>query len=212
VVIVDKSGAPQTALFAYGLGVPESVANHEAIDLMNYTLGASFGSRINMNLREEHGYTYGANSRYVMYREGGPFIAGGLVKTDVTGPAAAQLILELKRIQTEPPTEAELKMARDARTQSIPANFETTSSTAGAMDNIFVYDRPLDYYAKLPGKLRAVTAEEVQAAAKADVHPDQLLILAVGDKPKIEAGLKELGLPVEYADPTGNSVAGNPLP
>jgi zinc protease len=206
VVIIDKPGAPQTALFAYGLGVPESVPNHEAIDLMNYTLGASFGSRINMNLREVHGYTYGASSRYIMYREGGPFIAGGLVKTDVTGPAAAQLMLELKRIQTEPPTEAELKMARDARTQSIPASFETTGSTAGTMGNIFIYDRALDYYAKLPGKLRAVTPEEVLKAAKTDVKPGQLLILAVGDKPKIEPGLKELGYPIEYADPSGNPV------
>ncbi len=203
-VVVDKPGSPQTALFAYGLGVPDSTPELQALQLMNYTLGASFGSRINMNLREVHGYTYGARSTYALYREGGPFTAGGLVKTDVTAPATKELMLELKRIQTEPPSAEELKMAREARIQSIPAQFETTSGTVATIGNIFLDDRPLDYYAKLPQKYADVTAEEVEKAARTEVHPDQLLIIEAGDKAKIEAGLKELGLPIVYADPSGN--------
>jgi zinc protease len=206
IVLVDKPGSPQTALSAYGFGVPRSTPDLQAIQMMNYTLGASFGSRINMNLREVHGYTYGARSGYSLYREGGPFTAGGLVKTDVTGPATKELMTELKRIQTDPPTEAELKMARDASIQSIPGQFETTNATAAAMSSIFLYNRPLDYFATLPEAFRAVTPAEVEKAAKSDVHPDQLLILEVGDKTKIEPGLKELGIPIEYADPSGNLI------
>jgi zinc protease len=205
VVIVDKPGAPQTGLVAYGIGLPRSTPDLPALTLMNYTLGGSFGSRINMNLREEHGYTYGANSRYALYREGGAFTAGGLVKTDVTAPAAKELMAELRKIQTTPPTEAELKAARDASIQSIPAQFETTDASASAVVSIFLYNRPLDYFSKLPEKYRAVTPAEVEAAAKADVHPENLLIIAAGDKSKIEAGLKEANIaPVVYADPSGN--------
>ncbi len=207
VVIVDKPGSPQTALLAYGLGVPVTVSDLPAVRVMNYTLGGSFGSRINMNLREVHGYTYGANSRYSLYREGGPFVAGGLVKTDVTAPAAKELLAELKRIQTELPTAEELKMAKDASIQSLPGQFETTNATAAAMSSIFLYKRPLNYYATLPDAFRAVTAEDVAKAAKADVHPDHLVIVAVGDKSKIEAGLKEVNLaPIEYVDVSGGSV------
>jgi zinc protease len=206
IVLVDKPGSPQTALSAIGLGVPRTTPELQAIQMMNYTLGASFGSRINMNLREVHGYTYGARSTYALYREGGPFTAGGLVKTDVTGPATKELLTELKRIQTEPPTETELKMARDASIQSLPAQFETTNATAAAMSSIFLYNRPLDYFATLPEAFRAVTPAEVEKEAKSNVHPDQLLILEVGDKVKIEPGLKELGIPIEYADPSGNLI------
>src|SRR5207244_2285321 len=95
VVIVDKPGAPQTALYAFGLGVPANSPDLQPLQVMNYVLGGSFASRINMNLREEHGYTYGANSQYATYRTGGSFIAGGLVRTDVTAPAAKELMHEI---------------------------------------------------------------------------------------------------------------------
>jgi zinc protease len=204
IVLVDKPGAPQTALFAFGLGLPITTPDLQAIQIMNYTLGGSFASRINMNLREEHGYTYGASSTYQTYREGGSFIAGGLVKTDVTGPAAKELFYEISRFPTTPPTEAELKMARDADTQSIPSLFETTAATAGAISNIFIYNRPLNYYSTLPDKYRAVTAAEVTRVAKDDVHPDQLILVAVGDRVKIESQLKEDNLgPIEVRTVTG---------
>jgi zinc protease len=158
-----------------------------------------------MNLREEHGYTYGANSRYSLYRGGGAFQAGGLVKTDVTAAAAKELMAELRKIQTTPPTEAELKAARDASIQSIPASFETTYASASAITSIFLYNRSLDYFSKLPEKFRAVTPADVEAAAKSEVHPENLLIIAAGDKSKIEAGLKEANIaPVVYADALGN--------
>ena len=204
IVIIDKPGAPQTALFAFGIGVSTTVPDLQAIQIMNYTLGGSFGSRINMNLREEHGYTYGAQSGFQTYREGGSFLAGGLVRTDITGLAAKELFNEITRFPANPPTPAELKMAQDARVQSIPALFETTVATTAAETNIFLYKRALDYFTTLPDKYRSVSAADIARVAKEDVHPDNLIILAVGDRAKIEAGLKETNLgPIEYRTTTG---------
>jgi zinc protease len=207
IVIIDRPGSPQTALFAFGLGVPITTPDLQSLQVMNYTLGEAFASRINMNLREEHGYTYGAQSQYSSYRDGGSFIAGGLVRTDITGPAAKELLYEISRFAANPPTPAELKEAKDSKVQSIPSLFETTSATAGAISSIFVYNRPLDYYSLLPDKYRSVTAGDVTRVAREDVHPDNLIILAVGDRAKIEAGLKETKLgPIEIRTPTGELV------
>ena len=208
VVIVDKSGAPQTMLMAFGLGVPANSPDLPTLQVMNYTLGGSFASRINMNLREEHGYTYGASSAYRGYRSGGQFVAGGLVRTDVTAPAAKELMGEITRFPTTLPTEAELNASKDALVQSLPGAFETTFAATGAMQSIFLYDRPLDYYAKLPERYRAVTADDVGRVAKEDLHPNQLIIVAAGDRAKIEPGLKDAGLgPVEVRDINGDPVA-----
>lgn len=211
VVIVDKPGAPQTSLLAYALGVTSESPDRPALEIMNYTLGGSFGSRINMNLREEHGYTYGASSQYAFYRGGGPFFAGGLVRTDVTAPAAKELVHELTNFPDKPSTDQELTMAKDARVQSLPGQFETTQSIATSIGTVYLYSRPLNYYATLPAKYRGVTPADVARIAKEDVHPGNLLILAVGDRAKIEPSLKNAGLgPVEVRDINGALVSGSP--
>jgi zinc protease len=207
VVIVDKPGAPQTALIAFGLGVPANSPELPALQVMNYTLGGSFASRINMNLRETHGYTYGANSGFRTYRAGGEFVAGGLVRTDVTEPAAKELMSEIDRFPANPPTTAELTASKDALVQSLPGEFETTEAAASAMQSIFLFDRPLDYYAALPARYRAVTAEDIAKLAKEDLHPNELLIVCAGDREKIEPTLKDAGLgPVEVRDINGTLV------
>ncbi|WP_158941803.1 pitrilysin family protein [Granulicella sp. S190] len=207
IVIVDKPGAPQTALFAFGLGLPRTTPDYPAVQILNNVLGGLFASRINMNLREEHGYTYGATSGFFYYRTGGPFYSGAQVRTDVTAPAAKQLMLELNRIRTEPPTETELKLAKDSLLHSLPGDFETTKASIGGLRQLFIYGLPLDYFAKLPAQYEAVTPAEVSKAAQTDIHPDQLIVMAVGDRAKIEPGLKELNLgPIEYRDTTGNPV------
>jgi zinc protease len=207
IVIVDKPGAPQTALFAFGLGVPQSSPDADTINVMNYTLGASFASRINMNLREVHGYTYGARSAFQEYREGGGFYAGGLVRTDVTAAAAKELMSEIKNFPDKPSTGEELTAAKEASIRSLPGRFETNMAIADAMTSLFVYNRPLDYYAKLPAKYEAVTQDDVARIAKTYLHPDQLIIITAGDRSKIEPGLKDAGLgPVEVRDLNGNTV------
>jgi len=177
------------------------------LTVMNYTLGGSFGSRINMNLREVHGYTYGARSGFSEYADGGLFVAGGLVRTDVTAPAATELMKELRNFPVKPSTEEELAAAKEASVRSLPGRFETTSSVVGAMNDIFLYDRPLDYYAKLPARYGAVTQADVARAAQQYLHPDQMVIVTAGDRAKIEPALKDAGLgPVEVRDVNGKLV------
>ncbi len=208
IVLIDKPGSPQTSLIAYGLGKPQTNPDEESIEVMNYTLGGAFASRINMNLREEHGYTYGAFSQFIGYRAGGTFRSGALVRTDITGPATTELFKELSRFASNPPTPAELKQAKDSNIQSIPAQFETTAATSNAMAQIFIYNRPLTYYTTLPDKYRAVTATDVTRVAADDIHPDNLIIITVGDKSKIEPGLKAANLgPIEY-----RTLTNDPLP
>ena len=204
VVIVDKPGAPQTALFAFGIGVPANSPELPVVQVANYTLGGSFASRINMNLREVHGYTYGANSRYQPFRAGGLFSTGGLVRTDVTAPAAKELMGEIRNFPTHPPTETELAAAKSALVQSLPGSFETVGATAAAVGSLFLYERPLDYYATLPSRYTAVSSADVARIAQADLHPGELVIVAAGDRAKIEPALKEAGLgPVEVRDING---------
>ncbi len=207
IVIIDKPGSPQTFLAAYGLGHRVDAADDHAIDIMDFTLGGAFTSRINMDLREQHGYTYGASAYYPSYRQGGFFIADTLVRTDVTGAAATALFYELKRFPANPPTPAEIKSATDSSIESIPATFETTAATADAEGRLFVYNRPLDYYATLPAAYRAVTPGDIARVAREDVHPDNLIIVAVGDRAKIEPGLKAANLgPIEHRTVTGELI------
>lgn len=210
VVVVDKPGAPQTALYAFGVGVPANSPELPAVQVANYVLGGSFASRINMNLREVHGYTYGANSQYQTYRAGGLFLAGGLVRTNVTAEAAKELMTEIRNFPSHAPTEEELNGAKTASVQSLPGQFETVGATAGAMGRIFLYERPLDYYALLPGRYAAVTSTDVAKVVQGDLHPGELVIVAAGDRAKIEPGLKDAGLgSLEVRDINGTLISGS---
>jgi zinc protease len=206
-VLVDKPGSPQTVLLAFGLGVPRSAPDYPSILIMNDVLGGLFSSRLNMNLREAHGYTYGAVSRFTFNRFGGPVFAGAQVRTDVTAPAAKELFAELDRITADPPTPAELKLAQDSQIRSVPGQFETAKGTSARIGQLFVFKLPDNYYASLPGQFAAVTPEQVKQAAIDHIHPKQMIVVAVGDRAKIEPGLKELNLgPIEYRNASGDPV------
>jgi zinc protease len=154
-----------------------------------------------MNLREVHGYTYGARSGFMQYREGGQFQSGALVRTDVTAPAAKEMMAEIRNFPEKPSTAEELAAAKEASIRSLPGRFETTAAVANAITSIFIYNRPLDYFAKLPAKYESVTETDIARAAKQYLHPDQLVIVTAGDRAKIEPGLKDAGLgPVEFSD------------
>ena len=207
VVIVDKPGAPQTALIAFGLGVPRSTPDYPALNVMNSVLGGLFSSRINMNLREKNGFTYGAFSEFLFDRGDGPFLAGARVRTDVTGPAARELFAELNRMRTDPATEDELRLAKENALRSLPGNFETVADTAQLMAEIFTYGLPVNYYQTLPRQYEEVTAAEVEKAAEDHVHPGNLIVVAVGDQAKIQPQLEKLNLgPIELRDESGDLV------
>jgi zinc protease len=194
VVLVDKPGAPQTQVRVASIGVPRATPDYEALNVMNETLGGLFSSRINLNLREQHGYTYGARSQFLFRRSAGPFFVASGVRTDVTAPAVAEIFKEVRRIRESSLTPDELSLAKDSIVRSLPSEFETSSRMTGSAAAIFIYDLGLDYYTKAPGRLSAVTADQVRATAEKYLVPEKLLVVAVGDRARIGAELAKLNL------------------
>ncbi|MBZ5661517.1 MAG: insulinase family protein [Acidobacteriia bacterium] len=207
IVIVDRPGAQQTMVRLEQMGVARNTPDYPAMEVMNSELGGLFSSRINLNLREEHGYTYGASSFFVYRRSLGYFLTGGGIRTDATGPAVSEILKELHRMIDTPMTDSELSLAKDSQSRSLPGMFESSSGAAGALSEIFMYNLASDYFAKLPERLNAVTSEDAQAAAKRYLHPDQMILICVGDRGKIEPQLLKLDLgAVEIRDADGNVV------
>jgi zinc protease len=204
ILIVDKPDAPQTAVRFATVTVPRSTPDYAPLEVMNTALGGLFSSRLNMNLREEHGYTYGAFSTVLYRRAPGPFIAVAGVRTDVTAPAVRETFSELDRMRNTALTSDELTMAQNAFALSLAGRFETTAETANTVGELFVYDLPLNYYQSLPAKINAVNAQDVQRVAKEYLRPESMVVVAVGDKAKIEPELKKLELaPIAYRDYDG---------
>ena len=198
VVLVDQPGAPQSVILAFGVGLPRSSPDYAPVTVMNTMLGGLFSARINMNLREKNGFTYGAFSQYNFRRGAGPFFAGAQVRSDVTAPAVRELFKELDRIRTEPLSSEELKMAKDSVIRSLPGDFEATSRIADGIGRIWTYHLPADYYRTLPAMIEGVTAADTSRVANAYVHPENILLITVGDRSKVEAGLQDLKLgPIE---------------
>jgi zinc protease len=193
VFIVDKPGAPQSALRIGQAGLERNNPDYLPVSLMNEILGGLFSSRINMNLREAHGYTYGARSRFSFRRGKGPFAASSMVRTDATASAIREVFSEIEKMRTTLPGTDELKMAKETRERALVSMFETAQQTAGSLADLFVYGLPLDYYGTLPSKIQSVDAAAVQRAAQQHLAPQNMVIIVVGDRAKIEPDLKKLG-------------------
>ncbi len=207
IVIVDRPGAQQTMVRFLQMGVDRATPDYPALEVMNSELGGLFSSRINLNLREEHGYTYGAGTSFVYRRSLGYFVAGGGIRTDVTAPAATEILKEIRRMIDMPMKPDELSLAKDSQSRSLPGIFETSGGEAGALSEIFVYGLASDYFSKLPDRLNGVTAEDAEAVAKKYLHPDQMILVCVGDRSKIEPELVKLDLgAIEIRDADGNVV------
>src|SRR5687768_7712579 len=208
VVIVDKPGSPQTELRVAWIGPARSTPDFLPLQVMNNELGGLFSSRINMNLREQHGYSYGARSFFAFRRNGGPFTIGAGVRTDATAPAVSEIFKEVEGIIAQPVTAEQLRKAKDALANSIPAAFETSQNSVNSFSNIFIYDLGLDYYTRYAQRVNAVTAAQALDAAKKYILPGRLVVIAVGDRAVIEADLRKLNLgPVEVRDAEGRPVS-----
>jgi len=207
-VIVDKPGAPQTQLRVASIGVARNTPDYAALRIMNEALGGLFSSRINLNLREAHGYTYGASSQFVLRRTAGPFLVATGVRTDVTGESVTEILKELTRIRDGELSPDELTLARDSLVRSLPADFETSNRVTASTANIFVYDLGLDYYTKLPGRLSAVDAAQVKSVAQKYIQPDKVIVIAVGDRARVGGELQKLNLgAAELRNPDGTPAA-----
>src|ERR1700676_3640451 len=177
IIVVDRPGAQQTMVRLLQLGVARATPDYPALEVMNSELGGLFSSRINLNLREEHGYTYGAGSSFVYRRSLGYFGAGGGIRTDVTAPAVTEILKEIRRMIDPQMKPEELSLAKDSQSRSLPGIFETNSGEAGALSELFMYSLARDYFSSLPERLNAVTAEDAETVAKKYLHPDQLILV-----------------------------------
>jgi zinc protease len=208
VVVVDKPGLNQTTLLAGQMGVKRSDPDYEKLDLMNTVLGGLFSSRINLNLREDKGYSYGAFSFVGQNRGVGPLMAGASVRADVTGASIQEILNEVTKIRDSGVTPEELTMAKESMTRTLPANFETTSSTAGTIAQIYMYDLPIDYFQTLPSRIDAMQASDVLSVAKKHLVPERMVVVAVGDRSVIEPQITKLNLgAIAYRDADGKEMS-----
>jgi predicted Zn-dependent peptidase len=193
IYLVDKPGAPQTQIRIGAVSVPRSTPDYFPIQVMNTILGGSFSSRLNMNLREKHGYTYGAQSAFDMRKNAGPFFAAAGVQTDKTSEALKEFFNELNGIQQQVPAD-ELTRAKNYVALRYPSGFEATTDISRRIEEAIVYRLPDDYFAKYVQNIQAVTAADVQRVARQYVQPARVQVVVVGDRKVIEPGIRALNL------------------
>jgi len=208
VCIAHRPGATQSVIFAGNLGIRRSDPDYLACAVMNNVLGGQFTSRLNMNLREDKGYTYGARSFFYITRGTGSFICYTQVQTEITKEATVEIVKEMRdMVGPRPLTDIELADSKNNLIKKLPQQFQTYSGMASMLGGIFMYDLPDDEWYDLTSKVNAVNGTMATQAAKDHLHPDTLLIVVVGDRKKIEPGVRELGLgEVCFIDAEGNSL------
>jgi len=208
IFLVDKPGAAQST-FAIGRpGPPRNTPDYYALQVMNTMLGGMFQSRLNANIREEKGYSYGVGSSFGYGKGPGPFRTGGDSVTEKSDAALVEFMKELKGIIGERPiTDEELTTAKDALIQRLPGTFASVSSINSALTTLWVQDLPDDYYQQFAKRIAAITKEDVLRVAKQYVTVDNLAIVIVGDRKAIEGPLKATNIaPIVYYDIEGNPV------
>ena len=205
VVIVDKPGAVQSAIRIGHLGIERKNKDYVKVYTLNTLLGGYFNSRINMNLRETHGYTYGASSFFDARLYPGPFIISTDVRNEVTDSSIVEIIKELKRIIEEPVPEDELKMAKDYIVGSFPLQIETPAQVASRVMTIEIYGLPKDFYDRFREEVKKITAKDIQETARRYLRPDKLLIVVSGNSKQIKPVLEKFG-PVVVYDADGNKI------
>ena len=192
VTIVDVPMAAQSQIRIGLIGVPRSTPDYFTLQVLNTILGGSFTSRLNQNLREEHGYAYGASSRFDMRLSPGPFMAAAGVQTDKTAESLQEFFKELNRIQDISPEE--LTKAKNYVALSMPGEFETIGDLASHLEELFVYKLPDDYFERYVPNIQAVTAAAVQKAAATYIQPKKMAVVVVGDRKVIEPRIRSLNL------------------
>jgi len=206
--VVAKADAPQSEVRVGHPGLPRRHEDYFGVTVMNAVLGGLFSSRINLNLREVHGYTYGAFSAFEWRRGAGPFVIQTAVKTDVTGAAVREILHEIDRMRSAEITTEELTLATSYLDGVFPIRYETTTAIATALANLVIHDLPEHFYDEYRMRVRNVTTGDVLRAAQRHLHPDELRTVVVGDPAVIAAPLAELqGAPVEVVTPDGAEVA-----
>jgi zinc protease len=205
VYMLDKPGALQSIIIVGNIAPPTANPSEIAIQAMNDGLGGAFFSRINSNLREDKHWSYGTRTLLWGARAQRPWITFAPVQTDKTKESLVELNKELRGVVGDRPlTQAELTAIQDSETLSLPGSRETQDEVGASINDLVQYGLPDDYYETMAGKIRALKTTDLANAAKTIVHPDNLIWVVVGDRSKIEAGVKELNLgELKFLGPDG---------
>jgi predicted Zn-dependent peptidase len=208
IYLVDK---PKAAQSVFQLGTPgpdRHTPDYFALQVMNTLLGGLFQSRLNHNIREEKGYSYGVNSGFAYGRGPGAFQAGGGIVTAKTDSALIEFMKEIKGVQGAIPfTDDEITQGKDALVQSLPRTFSSVNGVRGAISGIYIQDLPEKYYTEYAAKVNAVTREDMVRVAKKYLDVDNLNIIIVGDRAVVEAALRKTGIaPIVLLDIDGKPV------
>jgi len=195
VFILDRPGADQSYVLAGQLIAPKANGDEIPFQVFNDAFGGAFVSRINMNLREDKHWSYGAFSFPIDARGQRMWMVMAPVQTDKTKESLAEVVKELKNaVADKPLTAAEISDAKDRQVKTLAGRWETSSSVVSALNEIETYGLPKNYYATYGDAVRNATDAQINAAAKKFVAPNQLVWVVIGDRAKIEAGIRELGL------------------
>jgi zinc protease len=195
-------GAPQTVMFFGRPLLEKGNADEIPAEVFNQIIGGMFSSRLNMNLREDKAWSYGAGSFLLPLQGVGPWLAGAGIKAEHTAAAVKEIVAELDRIVAEPPSAEELTLAKDNIIKSLPGQFDTVRAVGGAASSLFLYNLPLDHYATLPEKVAAVSADDVVRVAKLATAKEGLIGVLVGDAEQHLEPVKALGtFEVELLEP-----------
>ncbi|MFZ1731462.1 MAG: pitrilysin family protein [Bacteroidota bacterium] len=205
VQVVDRPSAVQSSILVGHIGIPRNHDDYIAVYLLNMLFGGYFGSRLNLNLREDKGYTYGAHSRYDARRQPGPFSAGAEVRNEVTDGAIEEILREMQRMREEPVGAEELMNVKNYVVGSFPLQIETPSQVAQRMINIEIYGLDKLYYNKFNSSILALTPDDIQRTAQKWLHPDRTAIVAAGRGTLLRNTLERFGS-VELFDADGQRI------
>jgi zinc protease len=209
VYLVDRPGSIQSMIFAGEVAPPKANPQEIAIETMNNVLGGTFTSRVNMNLREEKHWAYGARTLIWPARGQRPFIAYAPVQSDKTSEAMVEMDKEMRGILgARPISDEELSTAQKNETLKLPGSWETDGAVVNSIGELVRFGLPDDYFTTYPGKVRALQVSDLEKAAAEVVHPNQLVWVVVGDRAKIEPGIRALGWgEIQLLDADGRPVA-----
>jgi len=193
VILIDRPDSAQAEIRVATIGVPYGTDDYYAIVLANAVLGGLFNSRINMNLREDKGWTYGARSGFRFRRGAGPFVAQTAVETAVTADAFGEILDEIERMRQDLVTHEELELAKHALTLSLPLQFETAAHVTRRISRQHIYDLPADYWTAYRDRIEGVSPDQVRDVCVSYLGRERLTLLAVTDADQTEAGLARFG-------------------
>ncbi|PWT92193.1 MAG: hypothetical protein C5B55_06825 [Blastocatellia bacterium] len=209
IYLVDKPGAAQSVVNIGLPGPPRNTPDYFALQVLNTILGGQFQSRLNANIREQKGYSYGVNSAFSYGKGPGAFRAGGSIFSAKTDAALIEFMKELKGIEGDRPiTDEELKTAKDSLIQGLPARFASITAISGSITSLYVQGLPEDYFQNYAKNISGITKEDLLRVAKQYIDLDHLAIVIVGDRSAIEAPLKATNIaPIAILDIEGNPAA-----